>query len=299
MDALLDVPMPRFADAIRGATIYDWLKKGRAVEQIIENGFAELKIDPALLEHHAPRIYEGLGRMIIEPESFMHLPSRNDELPEDMESGLMKRDDDELKWQFHSYVGIESVLRSRKAPVHNFTEFFQSANELDEAAFYICCALALQFDERNQGDYEGSMAKSVIEGKRVLRCLLYLLHQRRKAAPDAKAHTDRGWGSVHWISSHPGLKMINRHGKVISVRETDPDTVLIFPGRKFGTLASGRWGYGTVHGVRDENRSARRGDFRKAIVSFVHSALNEAQRARHLEYLDKGYFKPNDMQLVI
>ncbi len=281
MDGSFRTLLPNFAQAIGGKNIYDWLKSGKAFEQIMEQGYAELALNPAFLNAHAPNVYRGMEYIINSSlrDRYKIALERNDEFGEDVESGLMYREDDESKFQLHWFLGMETILRRQGAPVEPLMEMFTSTQELDTAAFHIACNLALLFDEFNERatrKYEGCLAMRYASGLRLTRILDYQPHIHRAAAPDAKAHIDRcGFTSPHWESTHPGLVLFDRNGKAIRANETDRGTVLIFPDRKMGIIGRNSWfDYaGTVHGVRDEERSTRSGDNRRAIVSFVHPTL--------------------------
>lgn len=302
MDTIIGTQLPSFQRAIGTSNIFWWLERYKAFEQLTDNGFAEMPIDPVYLDLHAPRIYEGLRRIVTSPyrDSFQIPLKRIDELPEDMENGLLHRSDDEYKWVFHYFATIEEVLRWQNAPVGDFMECLDSASELDFASFRIWAAVGALFDKYAPGAMVsgGSMAMRFADGKRVSRLIDYLLHEHRAEAPDAKVHTDRGGGTTHWESTHPGLTLWNKQNEAIRRDETNRGSVLLFLARKFATITGGKYGPGVFHGVRDVDRSTRRED-RRAIISFNHPTLTEQEVTWHNEQKARGYFSPQSGQYVL
>lgn len=286
------VSAPTLAHAI-GMPVSVWLHNSRTIEQLLDMGFAELPIDPGFLGHYAPIIYDGLvGRhgIVNDPqrERFHTSIRRDDELKEDMESGLMRRKDDESKWQFHYHCDIEGWLRGQGAPVADFRPFWDSCKVLDDAAHMIGIEVGRQFDLAMSD--KSTLQAEIRNGLRLTRTLDYLPDKPDPTAPDAKGHYDRGTLTVHWESTEPGLVVCDREGNHHRMNETNRGTVLLFWGRKFGLMYEHLCGIvGTPHGVRDTGRTTRGGTNRRAAVSFVHGTLTPTAAARY--NANKAHYK--------
>ncbi len=302
METIIGTQLPSFQRAIGTSNIFWWLEHYKVFDQLTETGFAEVPIDSMYLDVHAPRIYEGFGRIVTSPyRNLFQIPmQRNDELLENMENGLLQRNDDEDKWILHYFATIEEVLRWHGAPVQDFMECFDSTSELDYASFRIWAAVGALFDRYapNAMGSSSSMAMRFADGKRVSRLIDYLLHESRAEAPDAKVHTDRGGGTTHWESTHPGLVLWDKQGKSVRRDETNRGSVLLFLGRKFATITGGKYGPGVFHGVRDTDRNTRR-ENRRAIISFNHPTLTLKEVKWHNAQKKQGYFSPNSTNHVV
>lgn len=303
MDAMTSTRLPTFADAV-GGSIHRWLGHERVFDQFMELGFAEASIDPRYLESHAPRIYHGLSQIARSAHRDRYEVShpRLDEFGEDMESGLMRRDDDECKDQIHYFHGYLEVLRAQGVPdeeLEQLGEFFASSDELDRAGQDVFSALGVYFDRHNESlplckRYRGSLAMRFSDGKHLLRMLDYL--KRGSSAPpagrpDAKVHVDRSGATLHFESTHPGLVVWDKAGRPHRMNETRRDTVLLFPSRKMAHVVRWLGTNGIAHGVLDPSRDQRQDENRKALVAFPHCTLSKAETASLAENLTR--YKPN------
>lgn len=302
MDALSNLRLPTFAEAV-GGDLYLWLEREKMFEQFMDRGFGEAQIDPRYLEAHAPRIYAGLSSIAKSANRSRYevRQPRLDECEEDMESGLMHRDDDECKDQIHYFRGYREVLRAQGVPqdeLATLAEFFRSSDELDRSAHEVYCALGARFDRHNESlahanRYEGSLAMRFADGKHLLRMLDYLKRGAVAVSerPDAKVHVDRSGATLHFESTHPGLVVWDRNGKPHRMQETKRNTVLLFPSRKMAHVVHWLGTPGAAHGVLDPARNSRADENRKALVAFPHCTLTPAEVASLKERLRR--YKPD------
>ena len=246
-----------------------------AEARLIRDGFVEIPIRSDFLNFHATYAWTGLRRITEDRE---RKPYR---IKDNSESGLTGRKDDERKYVFHYRKGLEADFRRRRAPVKRYEAFFLSCEALDTAAYEMALEVGRLFDRwnRSRAGYPGSLEERIREGYCITRILRYL--PREGGAPDAKVHFDHACITVHWWSSHPGLSLFDRRGNPIKVAETSTDRIAVFTGRGFVGATRGVFGQGIPHGVRDPRRDGGSSGFgdRYAIVSFIHCALSEDDRA--------------------
>jgi len=251
-----------------------------AWDHLIESGFYEREIDPRFLAGVIPDIREGLLRMTEGPDTdaFREVELLYDEMGWSHNSGLVRRSDDEQKWFFHHYGPPTHLhLQVSGAPVHRYERFFLALTKVNARAKRLAYDLARELDRRHTCP-GGPLSPRIEKNHCVTRVLRYLKRDEAKA-PDATVHLDRNCITVHWYSSHPGLRIFGPDGQAHTARETAMDRIVFFTGKKFAAATRGEFGLGTPHGVKDDARHARTNDDRLALVSFVHCGLHEHDAA--------------------
>ncbi len=179
---------------------------------------------------------------------------------------------DTNKWRFHYGDDLLPHLAGQTEVLRAHRDFLSACRIMNNRGAYLATQLARAFD---QCGYPGNLEAKFAKGKAFTRVLRY--EQPQGNAPDAGLHRDRSALTFHWYSSHSGLVLFNQAGNPMQGNETDPRAVMTFPGTKFWAMTRGRYGKGTIHGVRDNRRdlqAATTNQARYAIVTFVHSMLD-------------------------
>lgn len=190
---------------------------------------------------------------------------------------------DSNKWRFHYGDDLLRHLAEFPELLHKHRDFLSACRILNNRAAHLAKSLARAFDQSGR---PGNLEAKFASGKSFTRVLRY--EQPVAGAPDAGLHRDRSALTFHWYSSHPGLVLFNHAGNSMSGSETDPRTIIAFPGTKFWAMTRGEYGSGTIHGVRDvrhQSESERTLVQRYAIVTFVHPTLDAEDVAFMREHI--------------
>lgn len=246
--------------------------------QLLDSGFVEIPAPGSPLAKHIPLITNGIAAMVADPEAavfFNRFALDRDEVGWKNDVGLEHRTDGERKWYFHHV--LDRAPWNTTTPVYaRYAAFITALETITRYNRDIAIRVASDTDE-----YLGSaasLADAIARSWAVTR-VLYYEPEQDAARPDATLHIDRDTLTVHAYASHQGLVVIDSEGRRRRVDETNPDTTLVFPGKKFGGFYAGRYGLGTVHGVHDPRRTAGQAprEARIALVTFVHSTLTPDQ----------------------
>jgi hypothetical protein len=253
--------------------------------RILTEGYAEVPVDRRFLQPRLEIIRAGMERITSDPALVKIFPWRmleEDHYGKDyrQEVGLVLRKDDEHKWIFHYTPEAEF---ERIPAVHSDPDlmlFLEALHDLDIKGRQNALRFATSFDEKNPvlKAYSGSFAERVRNGRGITRILRYL--RAFPGTADAFTHIDRGGITNHWGASHTGLYVYRPDGSRERVDETSNESVVLFPGRKFGAITKGKLGLGTPHGVKYDRAVD---EDRYSFITFIHPASTKAEAAWLIE----------------
>lgn len=262
-----------------------YLTRRSANIAIERNGFIEVPAQQEFLQPLLMRVAAGMDFLIKHPERWKHFPwqiMETDGYGENYAQDIGFRPPEEnkrgeRKFTFHYLDSMVPLFASRGVPIHEYSDFLGALRQLSHYGMVIAMAVAEAFDNANRRagseKYPGSLADRLRRGRFVIRILQYLEQHQEVLAqdlPDASEHLDRGVFSPHFWSSEKGLYLFGPDRERHEAEETSFSAVTVFPGKKFAAATRGKFGYGTVHGVRDHRRGGIRNSDRIAIVGFAH-----------------------------
>ena len=254
----------------------------RKTRELLQQGSATIEMPKGFLAKHVPIILDGMRRMTDDPELhkvFAATVIGHDEAGNDYDAGLWHKigDSGDIKHFFHDW-SIDHPLREHWMQQPSFEAFFASCEAVGALSKEIILSFARAIDEldRSKGNYCG-LAEAVTRGSWVLRCLRY--PPRMDALPDAKVHFDRAFGTVHLYGSDQGLMIFDReYHPHLAHSETSFNLANVMLGKKFAAITNGRYGLGTLHGVRRKDRTSEKNiDDRSVLVVFIHGVLTTKQ----------------------
>ena len=238
-----------------------------AARSFMEDGLAEIVVDPSVLAQHLAVVKDGMRRLSDNPEAqalFPYTVMKKDAMGWDEDAGFLPKRGDETKDYFHHCPTHVWQLDCDLA--RSFLHFFEACSSLTFWAYGNVLTLLQEVDR----EYKCNLAHYFKKQYVVTRIVRY-----RKLDPrikeDALPHFDRNGITHHTWASHPGL-MVYRNGSAHPVEETSWDRVAIFPGKKFLALVDGVYGDHGAHGARDM-RTTTGGNDRIGIITFTHCEL--------------------------
>lgn len=238
---------------------------------LMEDGYVEFETSEVAADFSL--IKDGMRYITNDPRFLAALPWRIHEADAygpayEQETGLRAPEPHKQDYKYVLQFTPDMVMDRSVLSEPIVRSLFAALGRIDEHAREAALHVAVALDRRRR--FPHSIATALESGRVITRVLRYL--PKRDETPDAKVHIDRSFLTVHYWSSHPGLRIFDPRGGIVPVRETSSRDIVVFPGRKFAALSRGTLGYGTPHGVRDERRKngSHGGEDRYAIVSFVH-----------------------------
>jgi hypothetical protein len=280
--------------AVRRAprTLHDCLAESSAVSTIAAHGFVELPWNPAWVASQAGRARESFWNLLASPERDLFayrkateaddqgLFDRNGEAKKELSlrEAAEKSTAYDNKWFFHCYPWTREALQDQGAPVEKFAGLFNACEHFNHAAMRLALALGHGLDEINetapQRHYPGRLVDRFTRSKVVTRLLRY--KSKAADAPLGKVHRDRCGITVHWYSSHPGLRVFEADKRPVLVHDDDPGRVLAFLSENAWAATRGLFGTGVLHGASNLVHGVGSEDERFVAVTFVHCKLDEA-----------------------
>lgn len=275
-----------YTSGVRETAFRHAVEKAGGIERLLATGFLQISYDPSVLAENVPAIMEGFSRMVCNDahqELFAADIFGTDEVDWKHDSGLYRRNVREQKWFFHCFRDTLDRMKDRDAPVMDYAAFFMAMENLTRRAMHHAVILSNMYDEYHAAKgrmLPYSLTRSFEHGFCLTRALLYLAREQGK--PDATAHFDRDGWTTHWFANRQGLIVRDRAGNKHRIKETEYDSICLFPGKKFGGITDYEYGIGTLHGVIDTARESGAEGDRFGLVSFAHPKLNKAEAARIL-----------------
>jgi hypothetical protein len=246
-------------------------------ETIMRDGYVEMPVDEKFLRPRLKRIRRGMERITEDPQLAALFPWRihqQDHYGKNyaQEVGLVLRTDDEHKWILHETDESGFAEMQEVRDDVELRLFFSALRDLGSMGRENALKIAIAFDEMNKSHkwYNGSFADRIRRGRAITRVLRYL--RAFPGTSDAFTHIDRGGITNHWGASHTGLYVYRPDGSRERVNETNDNSVVLFPGRKFAAIMEGKLGRGTPHGVKYERKID---EDRYSFITFVHPASDK------------------------
>lgn len=199
---------------------------------------------------------------------------------------------DAKKETLHFNGRLLPYLTAQRAPVEPYQPMLQALESVHTAAYALCAELAARLDEQLPG-FRFAERTEKAEGEAKTRVVCYSPHIGRSDA--GAVHRDRCLLSVHIQSTHRGLRLWDRQGRIASLDETDESSIVVFMGTKFFPLTRGRLS-GLPHGVvlSPEWKSASR----LTMVSFIHGEVAPEEKAWGDQNADQLAFDPRIHKLT-
>ncbi len=263
-----------------------------AAEQMRQCGYLEVPINGKNLCFHKNRALSQFSQLIADPErdKFIYRGTdedydigfydRNGEAKETLtpQEQAEHRNQYDRKEYFHADADTYQLLKRQGAPVERYPGLFQACRQFNIQASSIAKVLAQTLDHGSDGAYPGSFRQKIEDPRSRVVTRIMRYKPQEEGVFIAALHRDKAAVTVHWFSTHAGLVFYDAQAQPVVLQDTDPNTALVFLGRKAWAAMRGTYGKGSVHGAH--NAVALQGrEHRFVIVTFVHCFLDDDDKA--------------------